>query len=119
MTQSASVTSPTISTMSPTRTDQSMELRFTKEAAKVLRELETPNHKLKLRKVRKTLARLEQNPRHPGLQSHKYDSVTSSDGSAVWDSYVENHTPGAWRIFWQYGPEGGVITILTIGPHPD
>jgi hypothetical protein len=39
----------------------------------------------------------------------------------VWDSYVENRTPGAWRIFWQYGPdEAGlrVITVLYIGPHP-
>lgn len=96
-----------------------MELRFTKEAAKVLRELETPNFKVKLKKVRKTLALLQQNPQYPGLQSHKYESVTASDGSAVWESYVENQTPGAWRVFWQYGPGNGVLTIVTIGPHPD
>jgi len=39
----------------------------------------------------------------------------------VWDSYVENKTPGAWRIFWHYGPDEAdqkVITILAITPHP-
>jgi len=40
------------------------------------------------------------------------------------DSYVENRTPGAWRIYWMYGPneirddvEIAVITVLMIGPH--
>jgi hypothetical protein len=39
-------------------------------------------------------------------------------GQPLWDSYVENHTPSAWRIFWHYGPGDGEITIVTIGPHP-
>lgn len=96
-----------------------MELRFTKEAAKVLRDLEKPSQRVKLKTVRKTLALLQEDPQYAGLQSHKYVSITSSDGSAVWEFYVENRTPGAWRIFWQYGPGSGVLTIVTIGPHPD
>ncbi|MGQ0717546.1 MAG: hypothetical protein ACT4NP_09575 [Pseudonocardiales bacterium] len=43
----------------------------------------------------------------------------------VWDSYVENRTPGAWRIWRMYGPDEirdnqtvAVITVLGIGPHP-
>lgn len=96
-----------------------MRLRFTQEAKRVMKELESPSYRTKLKKVRKALGFLETNPRHPGLNSHKYTSVKSADGSDVWDSYVENNTPGAWRIFWQYGPGADVITILTIGPHPD
>ena len=95
-----------------------MELRFTGEAAKVLMDVaHSPNYSVKLKKLRKTLGLLEQNPRH--LNSHKYQSVKSVDGSDLWESYVENHTPGAWRIFWIYGPGAGHITIVTIGPHPD
>ncbi len=97
-----------------------MELRFTREAAKVLRELaDSQTYSAKVKKVGKTLALLEQDPRHPGLNSHKYQSVKSVDGSDLWESYVENRTPGAWRIFWVYGPGEGHITVVTIGPHPD
>ncbi len=96
-----------------------MELRFTREAARILKELEDPQFRTKLKKVRKACALLEANPRHPGLNSHKYVSIKSADGADVWESYVENHTPGAWRIFWRYGPGADIITILTIGPHPD
>lgn len=96
-----------------------MQLRFTPEAARVLTDLESPNFATKLKKVRKALGLLERDPRYPGLNSHKYQSVRGQDGSDVWESYVENHTPGAWRIFWQYGPSEGTITVVTIGPHPD
>ncbi len=36
----------------------------------------------------------------------------------LWESYVENKTPSAWRVWWIYGPADGQITIVTIGPHP-
>lgn len=105
-------------------------LRFAKRAAETLRELEHggPNELAKLKKVRRALKRLEENPRHPGLHSHLYESFPVDRDVKVWDSYVENNTPGAWRIFWQYGPneqapdEQGpdqrVITVLAISPHP-
>lgn len=96
-----------------------MKLRFSEEAAGVLKDLEQQKFAQKLKKVRKTLALLEDNPRHPGLNSHKYQSVSAADGSDLWESYVENKTPSAWRIFWQYGPGRDTITIATIGPHPD
>jgi mRNA-degrading endonuclease YafQ of YafQ-DinJ toxin-antitoxin module len=95
-------------------------LRFTDEAARILRELESQSHHaVKLKKTRKALAMLQQNPRHPGLNSHKYHSLHGIAGEDVWDSYIENHTPGAWRLFWHYGPGKDVITIVTMGPHPD
>jgi hypothetical protein len=79
----------------------------------------------KLKKVQRALARLEQDPRYPGLNSHQYENFPSAPKAKVWDSYVENKTPSAWRIFWTYGPNetaGGteiaVITVLAITPHP-
>lgn len=96
-----------------------MRLLFTPEAKGVLADLAaSPQHAVKLKKVRKALALLEQNPRHPGLNSHKYQSIKGVDGSDLWESYVENRTPGAWRIFWQWGTEGTLI-VIAIGPHPD
>lgn len=94
-------------------------LRFTAEAKSVLDDLAgSPQYAKKLKKVRNALARLEANPRHPGLNSHKYVSLRGDAGQDVWDSYVENNTPSAWRIFWHYGPEHDQVTIVTIGPHP-
>jgi len=101
------------------------KLRFSTSARDTLKALGTgsPNDQAKLRKVQKALARLEQNPRHPGLHSHQYESFPVDKDLKVWDSYVENHTPSAWRIFWRYGPQDPeseleIITVLAIGPHP-
>jgi len=94
-------------------------LEFTNEADEVLSDLSaSAQYQKKLDKVRRTLGRIQQNPRHPGLNSHKYDSIEGLAGEEVWESYVENRTPSAWRVFWHYGPAQGVITIVTIGPHP-
>jgi hypothetical protein len=97
-------------------------LRFSKRAAETIRELDggDPNQQAKLKKIRRALARLEADPRHPGLASHLYESFPVDRNVRVWDSYVENHTPSAWRIFWHYGPDEGdqsVITVLAITPH--
>lgn len=99
------------------------KLRFELRASATLRELKNggPNEQAKLKKVRRALGRLEQNPRHPGLNSYPYRNFPGvSPDIQVWHSYVENRTPSAWRIFWRYGPnEGGVpvITVLAITPH--
>jgi len=37
----------------------------------------------------------------------------------VWQSYIENKTPVAVRIFWVYGPNIKDITIIGIEPHPE
>jgi len=94
-------------------------LLFTADATTVLADLDaSAQYKPKLDKVRRTLGRIQQNPRHPGLNSHKYVSVKGVNGEDVWESYVENRTPSAWRVFWHYGPGQGVVTIVAIGPHP-
>lgn len=95
------------------------ELRFTREAADVLADLSAKaQYANKLKRVRKALGQLQRDPRYPGLSSHKYTSLRGSNGEEVWDSYVENDTPAAWRIFWHYGPGSNVLTVVTIGPHP-
>jgi hypothetical protein len=70
----------------------------------------------KLKKVEKALCLLQDDPRHPGLHTHRYANF---DGDDVWQSYVENRTPGAWRVWWHYGPESDEISVIQLGPHPD
>ena len=70
--------------------------------------------------VHKTIELLAQNPRHPGLQTHEYNSVPHPFKSRekVFEAYVQNRTPGAYRVFWCYGPSKKQITIIAITPHP-
>ena len=79
----------------------------------------TPNLAKKLKKVRKAIGFLEANPRHPGLQTHKYETHHGPNGEPLFEAYVENDTPGAWRIWFWWGPGADTISILNIGPHPD
>ena len=37
----------------------------------------------------------------------------------VFESYLENNTPAAGRVFWVYGPGRGDITIIGLEPHPN
>jgi hypothetical protein len=92
-------------------------LQFSTEAKDTLANLEQTDPK-KYRKVTKTLALMETNLRHPSLQTHKYDALSGLNGEEVFEAYVENKTPAAFRVFWYYGPDQEVITILAITPHP-
>jgi hypothetical protein len=96
------------------------KLLYTREAERVLNDLRAKQqYEPKLKKVRKALRLLaEVGPRHPGLHSHDYQSIPGPGGATLWESYVENKTPSAWRIWWIYGPGDGEITVITIGPHP-
>jgi hypothetical protein len=67
----------------------------------------------------KSLELLSDNPRHPGLASHEIDDLSKKYGIKVWQSYLENRRAGARRMFWAYGPDKGVITILGIEKHPN
>jgi len=72
--------------------------------------------------VQKTLALLETNLRHPSLQTHRFHSLHGSGGEEVFEAYIQNRTPDAYRIFFYYGSdrmEGKKrIAVLTITPHP-
>lgn len=94
------------------------KIKKTKEAAEDLLELEETKHLYKrLKAVRKTLGLLETNPRHPSLRTHKYETLSNREYE-VFEAYAENNTPGAYRVFWRYGPGAKEITILAITPHP-
>ncbi len=92
-------------------------LIFQPTAKIALTELEAHNDK-KLKKVLKTLALMETNLRHPSLQTHKYTAIQGQNGEEVFESYVENKTPAAFRVFWHYGPNQQEITVIAITPHP-
>jgi len=70
-------------------------------------------------KLGKTLFLLSSNPRHPGLKTHDIDELSQRYGIRVWQSYLENNTPGAGRLFWVYGPEKNDITVIGLEPHPN
>ena len=71
------------------------------------------------KKLGKALYHLSQNSRHTGLETHEISSLTNRYGMKVWQSYLENQTPAAGRIFWVYGPNRGEITIIGLEPHPN
>jgi hypothetical protein len=72
------------------------------------------------KQVVKCVELLQANPRHPGLATHEYHSIQNpyDDRAKVFEAYAQNRTPGAYRIFWCYGPGKREITIVAITPHP-
>jgi hypothetical protein len=70
-------------------------------------------------RVGKALELLLDNPKHPGLNSHDIDVLTKRYGRKVFQSYVDNNSEHAWRLFWVYGPAKGEITWIGLAPHPE
>jgi hypothetical protein len=93
------------------------KLRFSRLAARQLTELQKSDAR-KHTRVTKCLGLLGVDPKYPGLHSHRYEKLDEVQGEKIWESYVENRTPGAYRIFWHYGPGESDITIVAITPHP-
>lgn len=95
------------------------DLKFTDEAAAQRRALEhSPGLARHWKAVRKALGWMEADLRHPSLNTHKYGQARGRGGEEVFESYAENLTPGAYRIYWYYGPGKGRLTVLAIVPHP-
>jgi len=95
------------------------ELIFTLQADLDLREIENdPSKKTILKAVRKKLGFMETNLRHPSLNTHEFSSLQGPNGEKVFEAYVQQKTPAAYRIFWYYGPDRKQITIVAITPHP-
>jgi len=68
--------------------------------------------------VIKELKFLAANPRHPGLNTHEFTTLHGPDNEKVFEAYAEQATPGAYRIFWYYGPAKDQMTIIAIISHP-
>ena len=71
------------------------------------------------KKLGKSMLLISQNPRHTGLETHEISALSKRYGAKVWQSYLENNTPAAGRLFWTCGPERGGITIIGLEPHPN
>ncbi len=95
------------------------ELHFSNEAKKQLKGLKEDMGLAKRYKaVKKALKKLQQNPRYPSLQTHEFYSLSGLNGEKVFEAYAEQRTPAAYRIFFHYGPEKKVISIISIKAHP-
>jgi hypothetical protein len=102
------------------------KIKFTPTAAEQYARLEDAASKSGVfEQVCKALGYLELNPHHPSLNTHEFTSLSGADGEKVFEAYAQNNTPGAYRIFWHYGPDETkgkkrtpVITIVAITPHP-
>jgi hypothetical protein len=72
------------------------------------------------KQVEKCVRLLRTDPRHPGLRTREYSSIENPFDSRqmVFEAYAQNRTPGAYRVFWCYGPGDREITIIAITPHP-
>jgi hypothetical protein len=72
------------------------------------------------KQVAKAVRQLAENPRHASLNTHEYYSLEHpfNPKAKVFEAYAQNKTPGAYRIFWCYGPEKDEMTIIAITPHP-
>jgi hypothetical protein len=72
------------------------------------------------KQVAKCIEKLLDNPRSSGLETHEYSSIPHpwDQEKKVFEAYAQNRTPGAYRVFWCYGPERDEITIIAITPHP-
>lgn len=75
------------------------KLRFSEEAKSKLKGLEeNKSKKGLLKQVRKVLGFMETNLKHPSLNTHKFDGISCYLGD-VFETYAQNKTPGAYRIF--------------------
>ena len=90
------------------------------ESRKRLGKKKSSNAEGLFKQVHKAIELLSSNPKHPGLQTHTYITLEHpyDRSQKVFVAYAQNRTPGAYRVFWCYGPDKQEITILTITPHP-
>ena len=96
-----------------------MEAFWNALRAKVKSKQANKTEQKRYKQMGKALRLLSENPRYPGLHSHEITALTARYGMKVWESYLENNTPAAGRIFWVYGPEQGDITVIGLEPHPN
>ena len=67
----------------------------------------------------KAMRLLSQDPSYPSLHTHDIEPLTKRYGIKVWQSYLENNTSRAMRMYWVYGPDRQDVTIIGLEPHPE
>ncbi len=104
--------------------DRYNELKHKAEASLKSREKSGKGKRTKdeglFKQVRECIKLLADNPRHPGLQTHAFSSIPNPyhKSEKVFEAYAQQHTSGAYRVFWCYGPKKKQITIIAITSHP-
>jgi len=91
-------------------------IQLTTRARQDLKELK--KNKVAFKAVSKALNYMATNIKHPSLHTHEFRSRKGQNGEKVFESYAQNKTPGAYRIFWHYGPADGEILVVMITFHP-
>lgn len=69
------------------------------------------------RQVNKVLDYLKINPRHPSLNTHKYEELSRHYNREIFEAYVQQNALSAYRIFFYYSGKRQII-IIAITPHP-
>jgi hypothetical protein len=109
-------------TEAATKTYLELKAKFAAHRAARKKKKTTKSSKAEglFKQVAKTIKLLSNNPRHPNLNTHEYDSIENpfDKQKKVFEAYAQNKTPGAYRVFWCYGPDKKQITIIAITPHP-
>ncbi|WP_018297293.1 hypothetical protein [Corynebacterium lubricantis] len=72
-----------------------------------------PAKRIKLRKAQRLLE--EHGPTYPSFNTHIFQGKKAGDEN-IYISYIENNTPGAWRIHWSWWGESTIVALY-IGPH--
>ena len=70
-------------------------------------------------KLGNALKKLSVDPMYPSLHTHEIEPLSRRYGMKVWQSYLENKTSKARRMYWVYGPDQKDITIIGLEPHPE
>ena len=96
-----------------------MDLLWTDLSNKAKKGTLGKDEKKLYKKLEKAMNFLSNDPKHPGLHSHEIEAISKRCGVKVWQSYLENKTSGAGRIYWVYGPEKNEITIVGLESHPE
>lgn len=65
------------------------------------------------------IKKLADDPFYVSLKTHEISQLSKRYGMKVWQSYLENRTSGAMRMYWVYGPGEQEITIIGLEPHPE
>ena len=60
----------------------------------------------------KALKLLSADPGYPSLQTHEIEPLSRRYGMKVWQSYLENKTSGAMRMYWVYGQTRKILQLL-------
>lgn len=96
-------------------------VQLTEPVEKKRLSLNAPATKRVYRDLNKALTRLsDPGPQHPKLRTHRSANLDGHFGERIYQSYVQDGVPNAWRMWWFYDlDKERTITVAVIAPHPN